>query len=376
MAAPTAGRLGGDERRARLAHTLGLLGALVAGFGVILFFAANWSDIPRPLRVLLLLAAVVAFFAAGFALRELLGRPNIGHACIFLGTVLFGAAVFLVGQMHHVEAHDPLGFLLWSVGALAIAALVRSGPIAALGILSFFAFLVHEVVDVTAGFDVYVVIPAFLTLYGVTLYGWGTGAARWLEPLRFSRPMRMLGFGFVGAGLLPLTFRDAHEFADFDSAVEVDRIAVMLACLAAAAVLGSLAFGLLWWRERRTTLGEVVVLLAAAVLVLVAVLAPEVPAQEFTSDIPAEPERATTYPLLFNGLVAVIAFGAVLVGMLNAEVWLANAGAIVVGLDVLARFFAPEWSMLERGIVLMLAGAAVLALAAVFERRRLQPRAA
>jgi uncharacterized membrane protein len=370
MAAPTIGRITGEQRRARLAHMLGILGGLVAGFGVILFFAANWSDIPRPLRVLLLLGGVVAFFAAGFVLKEVRGtHPNIAHAFIFLGTVLFGASVFLVGQMYHVNAHDPLGFLFWAIGALAMAAVVRSGPIAALGILSFFAWLVHELVDAVT-FEGYVIVPAFLVLYGIALYGFGTGAARWLEPLRFARPMRMLGFAFLVAGLLPLTFRDAHEIADTERAVDVNRVAVMLACLAAAAVIGSLVFPLLRWRERMTAVGEAAVLLGCAVLVLVASLNPEVTRQSFEAGRFEEP---TVYPILFNVALGVVAFGAIVVGILVDEVWLANAGAITIGIDVLARFFAPEWTMLERGIVMMLVGAGVLVVAGAFERRRMQP---
>jgi uncharacterized membrane protein len=370
MAAPTIGRITGEQRRARLAHMLGILGGLVAGFGVILFFAANWSEIPRPLRVLLLLGGVVAFFAAGFVLKEVRGtHPNIGHAFIFLGTVLFGASVFLVGQMYHVNAHDPLGFLFWAIGALAMAAVVRSGPIAALGILSFFAWLVHELVDAVT-LEGYVIVPAFLVLYGIALYGFGTGAARWLEPLRFARPMRMLGFAFLVAGLLPLTFRDAHEIADTERAVDVNRVAVMLACLAAAAVIGSLVFPLLRWRERMTAVGEAAVLLGCAVLVLVATLSPEMTRQAFEA---GRFEQPTVYPILFNVALAVVAFGAVVVGLLADEVWLANAGAITVGIDVLARFFAPEWTMLERGIVMMLVGAGVLVVAGAFERRRMQP---
>jgi uncharacterized membrane protein len=369
MAAPTIGRLTGDARHARLAHTLGILGGLVAGFGVILFFAANWGDIPRPLRVVLLLSGLVAFFGAGFALREVYGRRHVGHALIFLGTVLFGASVFLVGQMYHVQAHDPLGFLLWAAGALAMAVVVRSGPIAALGLMSFFAWLVHEVVDAVP-IEGYVIVPAFLVLYGITLYGFGTGAARWLDPVGFTRPMRMLGFAFLVTGLLPLTFRDAHQVADAERAVDVNRIAVMLACLAAAAVIGSLAFVLLRWRERITAIGEAAVLLGCAVLVLVATLNPEVTRQAFEA---GRFEQPTVYPILFNVALAVVAFGAVVVGLLADEVWLANAGAITVGIDVLARFFAPEWTMLERGIVMMLVGAGVLVVAGAFERRRMQP---
>jgi uncharacterized membrane protein len=368
MAAPTIGRLTSFERRARLTHTLGILGALVAGFGVILFFAANWVEIARPIRVVLLLAAIVGFFAAGFVLSEVRGtHPNIGHACIFLGTILYGASLFLVGQMYNVQAHDPLGFLLWSAGALAMAALVRSGPIAALGLLSLFAWLVHEVVDVSPGGDAVIVLPAFLMLFGVALYGFGTGAARWLEPFRFARPMRLIGFGLAAAGVLPYTFSEAHEYGDINRAVEIDRVAVILACLAAAAVLGLVGFVLLRWRDRPTAIGEALVLLAAVGLTLLAVLEPE-----GSIDGGRTPAQADVYPVLFNLLLGVIAFGAVIVGLLASEVWLANAGAAAVGIDVLARIFDSQWSMLERGVAFMVAGAVVLAVAALFEWR---PRA-
>jgi hypothetical protein len=253
-----------------------------------------------------------------------------------------------------------------------MAALVRSGPIAALGLISFFAWLVHELVDASAGFDEFVVLPAFAALYGIALYGFGTGAARWLDPIRFARPMRLLGYAFLVAGLLPMTFRDAHEFATAERALDINRIAVMLAGLAAAAVIGACALTILRRRDRITAIGESVVLLGAAVLMLLAVLAPEVTEQAFLEGRD-QPDRATLYPILFNVALVMVAFGAVVAGLLADEAWLANAGAITVGIDVLARFFAPEWSMLERGVVLMLVGAAVLALAAAFERTRLRP---
>jgi uncharacterized membrane protein len=362
MAAPTAGRLTGEERRARLAQALGILGALVAGFGVILFFAANWSDIPRPLRVFLLLAALVASFAAGLALREFYGRTNAGHALIFLGTVLFGASVFLVGQMYNVQAHNPLGFLLWAAGAFAIAFLVRSGPIAALAILSFFAWLVHELADATVSYDAAIILPTYLVLYGTALYGFGTGARRWLDPLRFTRPMRILGFVFLVAGLLPLTFREAHEFGDIDPVLDINRVVMTVAFLTVAAGCGVVLLAVLGRRDRRTAPAEAAVLLGCSALVLAAILWPEV---EGTAG-----DRATLYPVLFNTAVAVVAFGALVVGIVEDEVWLANAGALTVGIDVLARFFSPDWSMLERGTVLMLVGAAVLALTALLDRRR------
>jgi hypothetical protein len=179
----------------------------------------------------------------------------------------------------------------------------------------------------------------------------------------------MLGYAFTVGGLMPGTFRDAHEFADFSHALDVTRISVIFWCLAAVAVLASIALALRW-RIRRVAIGEAVVLLGSVALVLLALLAPEVEHPNIAAgEAFSDPGHAEIYPILFNVAVAVLAFGAVIVGMLEDEVWLANAGAIAVGIDVLARFFDEEWSMLERGVVMMLVGVAVLGLAALFERR-------
>jgi uncharacterized membrane protein len=357
LAGATAGRLSADQRRERMVAALATIGALIVGFGVILFFASNWSEIARPLRVAVLLVGEVAFFAGGFYLAEVRrAYPHVAHALIFLGTLLFGASVFLVGQMYHVQAHDPLGFLLWSAAALAVALVVHSGPIAALAILAFIAWTVHELIqlDEVSDIDVARLIPVLLTLFGSALYSFGTGARPWLEPIRFARPMRLLGYATVALGVFVLTFRFLHE-GSIEHAAEPGVVKFLLWSFGAAAFLGAAAL-LPRARTRLTSLPEAVVLGAICLLALLAVYAGE--------------DSAAEWALLFNGALAVLALGAILVGAVNDEVWLANAGVAWVAIDLVARFLDPEWSMLARATVFLIVGGLVLVGALAFERRR------
>jgi uncharacterized membrane protein len=370
MAGATAGRASPEERRERMAAVLGVMGALVTGFGVILFFAANWGDIPRWLRVASLIAGMALLYGLGYYLREV-RRTNlhVAHALIFLGTVLFGASLFLVGQMYHVQAHDPMGFLIWAIGCLLVAVLVRSGPIAALGLLVLTAWIAHEVIDLSGTVqETAVLLPVILTLYGIALYGLGTGASRWLAPLRFERPTRMIGFALVALGIFPFTFRFVNQEGFLGDPLTLTEAKVLMWGFAAAALVGCVVLALLF-RVRPTSLAEAVVLAAAGLLVVLAVVAPEVgdARGEFTGD------EGTVYPLLFNVLLAVLAVGAIVVGFLNDEVWLANAGVVWVGIDVIARFFDPSWSMLERSLVLIPAGLVAIAAGYLLERRRQMP---
>jgi hypothetical protein len=82
-----------DAHRERAARVLGVLGGATFGVGVILFFAANWGDIPRLVRVGILLGGLVALYAAGFWLLERSRAWFLGHALVFVGAILFGAPV-------------------------------------------------------------------------------------------------------------------------------------------------------------------------------------------------------------------------------------------------------------------------------------------
>jgi len=102
-----------DERRSSATTALAVIGALAVGFGVIRFVAPNWDGMSHASRLALLTLSVAASYAAGFHFRDRAGsRPRVGEALYLLGVLLFGASLFLVGQMYNVQAHDPLALLL------------------------------------------------------------------------------------------------------------------------------------------------------------------------------------------------------------------------------------------------------------------------
>jgi len=98
------------------------LGAVVFGLGVILLFAYNWRAIPKAGKLAVIFLSILAAHGAG---RWLLAKPGwqrpVGEALAVLGTMLYGAGIWLVAQLYHIQEHYPNGFLFWALGALALA---------------------------------------------------------------------------------------------------------------------------------------------------------------------------------------------------------------------------------------------------------------
>jgi len=337
-----------SERRDRVVSALAVIGAVVGGLGVILFFAANWDAIPRPARVLLLLATMVGAYAGGYVLRA--SRPAVAQALVLVGALTFGASLFLVGQMYHVQAHDPLAFLVWTAAAVPTALVTRTQPVAALAILTFGAWMVYEVVDAQDNGDLVEYLPVVAALYGAALYTWGT----WLRDEVFRGSMRALGFVFAAAGAFVFAFRGAVEELGEREALgtlaTVGLAALVVAALAGCAVLAT--------RGRRATARfEGGALAVLVVLQLAAVIVPE------RSD-------PIAYPILFNLLLAVVALGAIAVGYANEEIWLVNTGIALVAIDVFARYVDFFWDILPRSLGFLGAGLLLLTLAFGLERQR------
>ncbi len=114
-----------DAGGIKLPAILGMLGGLLLASGVAAFVAANWDMMPRVVKLIGILVAIVT--ALAFALRfERRGALPAADAAATCATLIFGCGVALVGQMYHLPADWPAGAVLVGIGAFAVAALLRS----------------------------------------------------------------------------------------------------------------------------------------------------------------------------------------------------------------------------------------------------------
>jgi uncharacterized membrane protein len=108
-----------------LATVVAILGGLLIAAAFLAFIAANWTEIHRPLRFLILLAGIVGAYGAGtaFAYRQ---RPYLADLSVTVGCIIFGAAIALVGQMYHLGGDFAGGMALWATGSMVAAIVTQS----------------------------------------------------------------------------------------------------------------------------------------------------------------------------------------------------------------------------------------------------------
>lgn len=96
-----------------------ILGAILLGAGIILFFASNWQYIPRWLKIGLVLIPLAAFHLASQLTHS--SYPKLSAALSLLGCIMFGAGIWLIAQIYHINSHFPNGLLFWFLGVLPVA---------------------------------------------------------------------------------------------------------------------------------------------------------------------------------------------------------------------------------------------------------------
>ena len=149
---------GANERRSFI---LKLVAYLFLALSLFTLVGANWEELPRALRLIIVLGILAAVnFSGVWAQKN--GKETQATTLFFLSNFCYGAAIVLVAQIYHLGEHMPDGVLLWAVGALALGLATRKSIIAlqalVLGLIWF--LMEFEFSGVSHGFLLFIIACA------------------------------------------------------------------------------------------------------------------------------------------------------------------------------------------------------------------------
>ena len=350
-----------SRRRQGLVTGLSILGGILIGLGVITFYAANWDEIPRSVKLASLIIGVLLSYGAGYAIWQRSGPTPYAVAFVLLGCIVYGAGVHLIGQIYHVPVNDPNLSLFWFLGVAPLAYVTRSRPVMFLAIVLFLAAVgfrqqewlegLDESVAGIAGLILYLALGAFLFAIGkakAQLDGWqGIGGV-----------FMAIGLGAAFAALYVLTFRDV--FVDVDSIGGASLGYWALTCGASVVAVALTAW--LAWQRAQAGDGFPVAFAetgAIAVLLVTALVAGLVP-------VDWEP----LYPIVFNALFALLALGLMASGYLRDHEARINLSIGLIAVYVITRYFEYSIDLLDSSLVFFGAGVLLLGGGYLLDRGR------
>ena len=348
----------------RLVTGLSIIGAVLVGLGVILFFASNWDGIDRWPKLAMILGAILFAHGLGFYLYYYRDHRRVGSAMVLLACLIYGAGVHLVGQVYNVDVNDPRLMLFWFLGVFPLVYIVKSQPIQFLGLALFFLALGFRLPDwiddvsrgeAVLGASLFLVLGLFVLAVG-----------RMKDEITFLRPysevFQLAGLITALGSVFVLTFKDV--FDSFDKGVYIQgetELGFRILIGAAGALTLALVIAAAWL-HRRNGKGfalngiegvAIAVLLAAAFMVI-------------TVDTGSE----VLYAVVFNAIFAVALLGVLVSGYLRGrEAWV-NIGLIFISINIFARYFEYSWDLLDRSLIFVAAGVILLLGGYLVERGR------
>jgi uncharacterized membrane protein len=348
-----------------LVTTVATLGSVLLGLGVILFFAANWEEFPRAGKLSLILVAIIAAYVTGYWLRYRRGYERVGTAVIFLACLFYGSGIHLVAQVYHVELNDPSLFLYWFLGVLPMAYLIRSQVVLALAVglfLGAMGFRLPGWLEAASSGEAVAIFGLYLAL-GLMIYGLGKVQGLFGPTRIFAGVYEAVGLLTALGALYLLSFRawcESHAYRDGGITGELATgfwlVFFLATALAVALLTGSLVFRV----RQKVSLPELPYEGAAAALLLVSVY--------LVVYVPVGNDIA--YPVAFNVLLLLAIVGLVFAGYYRSQEAIINFALGLFALDVVTRYFELSWTLLDRSVVFIVAGALLLGVGFVLERGR------
>lgn len=343
----------------RVVSVIAVMGASLIGLGIIAFIASNWSDIPQPARLALLIGGTLAIYAGGGTLRYRWGYARSGTAVILLGAIAYGASLHLIAQIYHLPVYHPNLMPAWFAGVIPLAYIVRARAILTLALALLLAAVGFRAQEWGAGGSIYdselvfALGPAYLTL-GALLLALGRLQSRYALTRLFARTFDLAGLLTVAAVVYALGFNalaDAPD--DLDGAFLRNGLAAeywTLLGIGGAAALATTAY--VAWRERAGASARARWETAAVVAIGL------VTAAALLGLAYAAPWLWWAFNLvMLAGIIAMIA-----AGYRWNRAWLINLAVALFAVTLLTRYFelGLEWGLLNQSLAFIVTGVILL----------------
>lgn len=350
------------RRRQALVVGFSILGAALVGLGIITFFAANWDDIPRAVKLAALVAGVALSYGAGFLLWQRMGYTAVGMALVLLGCIIFGAGVHLIAQIYHMPVDHPDLTAFWFLGVLPLAYVIRSRPVTVLAVVLFLAavgFRLNHWDQFIAEVDFVATVALYAGL-GMAVYAIGRFKQQFAGWDGMGGAFRAIGMVVALGALYLLTFVEFHNQSGVPT---VEGLALRYWSLAyAAAAVAVLSLAWVVWRQGRDLHNSLVEILElAAIVVLLA-------ACHLVIHVPAESE--ILYTIVFNVLFALTVLGLLISGYLQGNEGRVNLALGLIAVFIITRYFEYSATLFDLSLVFVGAGIILLAGGFLMERGR------
>lgn len=361
-------------RRSKIVAVFTVLAAVLIGVGVILVMSANWEQIPRFVRLAILMAATLGFYYFGYRLAyDRRTYPIAGAALLLIGALIWGASIFLISQMYHLgggEGGEATGALYWFIGVLPLAYILRSRLQLGLALLIGTTWLMlaqSSVFDSSYG---RIIFPRFLAV-GALLYALGLAHDAW-EPMRTHAGV-LKTFGVIYALITTyfLSFRWFWEtYGWYGRSSTRPSEALWFALAGVAIVLAALSATRYLMPSRRDATAVAEGLCTAALGAIAAVTIVLATSFLFAHQQHGYHQGPTGLPVAFNLILLALELGVVSLGWYRHQPGWINLGLVMFGIQVVTRYFDIFGSLISGGLFFIGIGVVLLVCGFALEKAR------
>ncbi len=221
------------SQKAKVQITLYIIGAILLGFGVIVFIQANDWLIEFFQRNNFLKVALCSLLASGalyggYKFSEENSKfPKLGVSLTFLSTLLIGGVWALLGQIYHIEANSFLITLLWFISVYPMAFVYNNNAINILSTVLYISTVYMFYYNCAIYDETSCLFATVGLIVGGVLYSFGNIGIIKEKFNNFSMTYKTTGLFFIFIMLFILTFVDDTKIKANECSLYMPLLAIL-----------------------------------------------------------------------------------------------------------------------------------------------------